>query len=713
MSNNKTTTFKIKGMHCTSCAYNIEKGLKKQNGVKEVSVNYANEQATVTFDENQTSLKSLYKTVHSLGYEPLVVSDTKKEAVEGKKELRRFKGKFFVSVSLTLLLLFGSMAPFAPAILKNPWVQFLLATPVQFWVGLTFYKSAIAALKNRSATMDTLIILGTSTAYGYSIMVTLFRNQIISLGIPTHLYFETSATIITFIFLGKYLEKRAKIQTSTALEKLLHLQPQNAHVIKEGEIIDVPADDLKKSNIILVKPGEKIPADGIILKGYSSIEESMITGESLPVEKTVGNAVYAATINQHSPLEVKVVHVGSETLLSKIIDLVKQAQGSKTKIQALADIVASYFVPTVIILSIITFFVWLFLGTQPSFPRAILSMISVLVVACPCALGLATPTSLTVAIGKAASQGILVKDAQTLEIANKVTTVVFDKTGTITQGRPQVQAFSFLKNISHAEQESVLQIVYAIEKQSTHPLAQAVVAFLQKKEINSKHVLLTSSLNIPGKGIVAQIKSKNIYIGNRTLLLDNGIRMIDDNLLNGEWKHKAYTDIFVAIDKKAVLVFGIADAVRETSAQAVSILKSLGITPVLLTGDIQKVALSIAQKVGISKIKAGVLPAEKEDFISQLKKKGEIVMMVGDGINDAPALALADVSVAMGKGTDVAMATAGATLLRSDLVLIEKLIKLSKATIKNIKQNLFWAFGYNIVLIPVAMARSILFLNWN
>ncbi len=694
----KTLSFHISGMHCASCASNTTRKLNKTSGVISASVNYANEQATVTYDEKRTSTQDLASAVSSLGYTAHIEANEEIAEKERQKELDSLKKKLAVSVVLASILML-SMVPGLPKVFHNPWLLWILATPVQFWAGKRFYQGAISGLKNKTTNMDTLVALGTSVAYFYSAIVTVFGNWFEKYDIETHVYFEASAAIITFILLGKFLEIRAKAQTSSAIKELLGLQAKTALVKRGKDWKKISADKIKTGDVLLVKPGEKIPTDGEIIKGETSINESMITGESLPIAKEKGNKVVGATVNGSGSIEIKATRIGSETMLANIIRLVKEAQGSRPPIQALVDKIASYFVPAVIVTAVVTFSTWMVVGPEPKFLFALVSMINVLIIACPCALGLATPTSLMVGMGKGAKLGILIKDAQALEVANKIEAVVFDKTGTLTEGKPTVKNSVY---IDETKKELILGTLKSVEELSHHPLAEALVSYAQENLSKNKSYKVTNFKDLSGKGVKAKVAKTQVLIGNEKLFEENKIK-IDQNQIIDSLKNKGQTVVLMSLDNKLEAIFSIADTLKQKSKEVVSDLKKSGITPIMLTGDNQQTAQSIAYEVGISEVVAEVLPADKEKTIRNLRNKYQVVAMVGDGINDAPALASADVSIAMGDGTDVAIESAGVTLLRSDISLVPQAISLSKATMKNIKQNLFWAFGYNVLLIPVAM----------
>ncbi|MCA9370119.1 MAG: copper-translocating P-type ATPase [Pseudomonadales bacterium] len=687
-------------MHCASCATNIQRKLRKTDGVTQATVNYANQQATVDFDATKIESAGITQAVSDIGYTAHIGAAASTDIAEKERvaELADLKKKLMVSGVLALTLI-ASMLPGAPEALHNPWLQWALATPVQFWAGKRFYQGAWSGLKNFSANMDTLVALGTSAAYFFSTLVVLFQDWLTSQGVATHVYFEASAAIITFILLGKFLEIRAKAKTSSAIKELLGLQATTAWIKTGADWKQIPLEEVQVGDVLLIKPGKKVPVDGVITKGSSAIDESMVTGESIPVSKQVGDDVIGATINQSGAIQMKATKVGSDTMLATIITLVQQAQGSRPPIQALVDTIASYFVPTVIILSLITFVAWWFFGPEPRFLTALVSMINVLIIACPCALGLATPTSLMVGIGRGAQSGILIKDAQALEIAGKVRVIAFDKTGTLTDGKPEVKQGEYADNGSKKDVDAA---VLAVESLSHHPLAQALVAFTSTK--NKKVQEIAQFKDHAGRGVSATVGTGSVLIGTLSFLTSQKIH-VDPELVAAasDWQKQAQSVVHVAINGTHAAVYGIADSVKESSRSVISALQKMRITPVMVTGDNKHTAESIAKQLGIKEVRSEVLPADKEHFIRQLRKKYGGVAMVGDGINDAPALAAADVSIAMGGGTDVAIESAGITLLRSDISLVPTALDLSKKTMTNIKQNLFWAFAYNVILIPVGM----------
>jgi len=703
-NNNQSTTFHISGMHCASCAANIQRKLAKTPGILEATVNYANEQANVELDPAQVSHTQIEKVVQSIGYTAHLQTGDSHHTVdlsdqERKAELNLLKSKLMVSGVLSGLLVL-SMLPELPVLFSNPWFLWLLATPVQFWAGRGFYQGAWSALKNKTASMDTLVVLGTSVAYFYSVFATFFSDWLMSIGIDPHVYFEAAAVIIFFILLGKFLEIRAKGQTSEAIKKLIGLQPAQAHLWRDNQWITVAVSEVQVGDRLLIKPGEKIPVDGQLLEGESAVDESMITGESMPVVKAKGDVLIGATLNTTGSLEMKATKVGSGTMLAQIIQLVGKAQGSRPPIQKLVDLIAAYFVPIVLILATVTFVVWMIFGPQPPLIWALVSMINVLIIACPCALGLATPTSLIVGVGKGAELGILIKDAESLEIANKIGAIVFDKTGTLTEGKPRVQDY---KIFTQGKQE-VFAIVAAVEERSHHPLAQAIFSFIDERYPKILMPKVDQFKDISGKGVVAVVDNKQIAIGNAGLMAQLNIKMTDTTLSwLSNWQDHGQTGVLVAVEEKMVAILAVADSLREESKKVVQKLIKMRVVPIMLTGDHARTAQVIAGQLGIEQFEAEVLPQDKEQAIRRLRKKYGLVAMIGDGINDAPALAAADVGIAMGSGTDVAIESAGITLLRSDIGLVPVAIKLSQATMNNIRQNLAWAFGYNILLIPVAM----------
>lgn len=697
-------TFPIRGMHCASCVRVLEKALSRVGGVKEASVNLASEKATVTYDDAQCTPEQMESAVSGVGYKALVegeVIDEEKEKVEKQKELKSLRNKVIVSLIIGALIFWGGfpgLANYAPIFLKNFWVQLLLATPVQFWAGWVFYRATIPALKHRTANMDTLVAIGTTVAFLYSAFVTFFPNVVMDLGLTAMPYFDVATIVIGLILLGRYFEARAKGQTSEAIKKLIGLQAKTARVVRGGKDVDVPIEQVVIGEVIRVRPGEKIPVDGILLKGESSVDESMITGESIPVEKQKGDTVVGATINKTGTFTYKASKIGQDTMLAQIIKLVQEAQGSKAPIQRIADLISSYFVPIVIMLAIATFATWYIFGPNPALLFALLNTVAVLIIACPCAMGLATPTAIMVGTGKAAEKGILIKDAESLEIAHKVNTIIFDKTGTLTKGKPEV---TDIVQVGKMSKDEILRLSSSIEKGSEHSLAEAIVKKAEDEKIN---VMAVSKFKaIAGHGVEGTVNKKQIYFGNRRLmekekiLLGSHIEQIEKLENDGK------TVMMLGVDGKLVGLVAVADTIKESARDGVRALLKKGIEVVMITGDNQRTARAIASKLGLTRVLSEVLPDQKEAEVRKIQAEGKIVAMVGDGINDAPALAAADIGIAMGTGTDVAIEAADITLINKDLKSVASAIELSKKTMRTIKINLFWAFGYNILLIPVAM----------
>lgn len=702
---NTKKTFSIKGMHCASCVLVLEKSLKGVEGVSQANVNLATEKATVEYDPNKVTDKELASAVSNVGYQALINEELQsedQERIQKQKELAALKKKVILSLIFGGLILWGSFPGLmntAPKLLQNFWLQFLLATPIQFWVGWEFYRGAISSLKHRTANMDTLVAIGTTVAYVYSAFVILLPDVVRRIGIEATPYFDVATIIIGLILLGRYFEAKAKAGTSEAIKKLIGLQAKTARILKDGKELDIPISDVIIGDIIRVRPGEKVPVDGIILDGESSIDESMLTGESIPVDKMKDDTVVGATINKTGTFTFRATKVGSDTMLAQIIKLVQEAQGSKAPIQRLADLVSSYFVPAVIILAIATFIVWYDFGPSPALLFALLNIVAVLIIACPCAMGLATPTAIMVGTGKGAEHGILIKDAESLEIAHKVNTIIFDKTGTLTKGKPEVT--NIVVAIPNLTENEALSLAASLEKGSEHSLAESIVAEAEKREL--KFVSISQFKAIPGHGVESMTEGKKVVLGNRKLMIRENIDISKSNTIIEELENEGKTVMMLGLENKLIALIAVADVVKETAKSGIASLKKLGIEPVMITGDNKRTAQAIAKLVGIENVLAEILPDQKEAEVKKVQAMGKVVAMVGDGINDAPALAAADIGIAMGTGTDVAIEAADITLINKDLKSVAAAIILSKKTMRTIKQNLFWAFGYNIILIPVAM----------
>ncbi|MGE5586904.1 MAG: heavy metal translocating P-type ATPase [Clostridia bacterium] len=694
----KKADLRLMGMSCASCASRIERSLKVLPGVASASVNFAAEKATVEYDPLKVTILDMTKAVADLGYDAIEStdengSDSEKARREREVKVLRF---FFASAAILSLplvaFMFGDVFGLpVPGFLRNKLFQFALATPVQFIIGYQFYRGSYHALKARSANMDVLIAMGTSAAYFYSVAATFF--------IEGDTYYETSSVIITLIILGRLLEAIAKGRTSEAIKKLMGLRAKTARVIREGREVEIPVEDVEIGDLILVRPGEKIPTDGIVKEGHSSVDESMITGESIPVDKGPGDTVIGATINKYGVFRFEASKVGKDTVLAQIIKLVEEAQGSKAPIQRLADLISAHFVPAVGVMALLTFGTW-YLSTG-DFASALINMTAVLVIACPCALGLATPTAIMVGTGKGAEHGILIKGGEYLEKAHKIDTIVLDKTGTITKGTPEVTDTISLKE--EILPEEILRIAAAAERGSEHPLGVAIVEHVTTLGLEFGEPESFEAL--PGRGIRARVEGEPVLLGNMRLMMENKIasgnaRRLSDMVTSLE--DQGRTVMILALDGEAVGVIGLADTIKEHSAEAITELKQMGVKVVMITGDNRRTAEAIAKKVGIDQVLAEVMPEHKAREVENLKARGRIVGMVGDGINDAPALATADIGIAIGTGTDVAVEAADITLMRGDLLGVVDCIRLSRKAMSIIKQNLFWAFAYNTLGIPIA-----------
>jgi Cu+-exporting ATPase len=708
-------------MSCASCANNIEDAIRSVPGVDACSVNFGAEQATVTYDPNKTDVATIQNAVDAAGYsaqpmqEDMLAADDDAERQARQAENRELTRKVWVSGIISAILVIGSLPAmlglslgFIPMWLHNPWLQLVLTAPVQFWCGASFYVNAWKALKRHTATMDTLVALGTGVAYIYSLFPTFFPQWFIVQGLNPDVYYEPAAVIITLILLGRLLENRAKGQTSEAIRKLVGLQARTARVIRNDQEVDVPVAEVVLGDIILVRPGEKLPVDGEIVEGASTIDESMVTGESVPVKKQSGDEVIGATINKTGSFKFRATRVGKDTFLAQIVKLVQQAQGSKAPIQRLADRVTGWFVPAVIAIAIATFIIWF--NIMGNVTMALITTVGVLIIACPCALGLATPTSIMVGTGKGAENGILIKGAESLELAHKLQTIVLDKTGTITQGKPTVTDFVTVNGTANSNELKLLRLAASVERNSEHPLAEAVVQYTR-----SQGVELTEAREfeaVAGSGVQGYASDRLVQIGTHRWMNELGI---DTSQLQQQWDRLEYlgkTAIWIAVDGTVQGIMGISDAVKPFSAQAIRTMQQMGLEVVMLTGDNRRTAQVIAREVGIKRVFAEVRPDQKAAQVESLQVEGKIVAMVGDGINDAPALAQAHVGIAIGTGTDVAIAASDITLISGDLQSIVTAIQLSRATIRNIKQNLFFAFIYNVAGIPIAAGILFPFFGW-
>ncbi|PHJ58735.1 cation-transporting ATPase PacS [Nostoc linckia z18] len=770
MPNMDTLTLKLRGMSCAACANNVEKAIRSVRGVIDCNVNFGAEQAAINYDRSLTNLEQIQGAIAAAGYssyslsEEILSQEDDAEIATRQAKQRELFLKVTVGGVISSFLFLGSLPmmigvnlPFIPSFLENPWLQLVLTTPVVFWCGGSFYRNGWKAFKRHTATMDTLIALGTSAAYLYSLFITVFPGFFIAQGLVPHVYYEVAAIVITLILLGRLLENRAKGQTSEAIRKLMGLQARDARVIRNGVEVDVPIAEVKINDVILVRPGEKIPVDGEIIAGVSTVDEAMVTGESLPVKKQPGDEVIGATINGAGAFQFRATRVGKDTFLAQIVKLVQQAQGSKAPIQRLADRVTGWFVPAVIAIAIATFIIWFsFTG---NLTLATMTTVGVLIIACPCALGLATPTSVMVGTGKGAENGILIKGADSLELAHKIQTIVLDKTGTLTVGKPTVTDFVTVNGTADGNELKVLQLAATVERNSEHPLASAVVRYAESQEVNlveaNNFQAMPSASHFvanAGSGVQAIVSDRLVQIGTQRWLTELGINTKALQQYKDTWEAAGKTVILIAVDGEIEAVMGIADALKPSSAAAVKALQKLGLEVVMLTGDNQKTAEAIAQQVGITRVFAEVKPDRKAAIIQSLQQemakrtrghgdtgtRGQmdrnnsftvsprlplpaspplptphsIVAMVGDGINDAPALAQADVGIAIGTGTDVAIAASDITLISGDLQGIVTAIQLSRATINNIRQNLFFAFIYNVIGIPIAAGILFPIFGW-
>jgi Cu2+-exporting ATPase len=698
-NNTSRQSFPVLEMTCAACAVSVESMLKNTPGVTEATVNYANQSAFVEYDTSKATISDLQQAVRSIGYD-LVIDTEDPQAIKEAAQHKQYEAvksrtiwSSILAVPVVIMGMFFMDMPY------GNYISMVLTAYVVFYFGRNFFINAWKQARHGKANMDTLVALSTGIAFVFSVFNTFFPEFWHNRGLHAHVYYEAAAVVIAFISLGKLLEEKAKSNTSSALKKLMGLQPKTVRVLVDGEEFEWPIATVKAGNIIMVRPGEKIPVDGQVVNGISFVDESMISGEPIAVEKKNGDQVFAGTINQKGSFQFEAQKVGADTFLSQIIKMVQEAQGSKAPVQKLVDKMAGIFVPVVIGISILTFIIWIIFGGDNAFTHALLTSITVLVIACPCALGLATPTAIMVGVGKGAENNILIKDAESLELAHQVNVIILDKTGTITEGKPIVT--DMLWAYGDLAFNQYKDLLYSIEVKSEHPMAQAIVE--QLKENKGQSFTLDFFESITGKGVEARSKGISYYLGNEKLMADKKI-VITDALHQQvtEWQASAKTVVYFADEHQILSIMAIADKIRESSKEAIATLQNKGIEVYMLTGDHQQTAKSVAQQVGLKHFKAEVLPGEKAEFVKQLQTQGKVVAMVGDGINDSQALAQADVSIAMGKGSDIAMDVAKMTLITSDLNVIPKALNLSTKTVKTIRQNLFWAFIYNIIGIPLA-----------
>src|SRR3989344_3098283 len=734
----ETVSIKALGMDSPHCAMIVEGALKKLSGIQNIDIDFTNQRVKIVFNSKTLTIGDIFKVIADAGYKPIEEEGEAeemmdKEKIEREKQVKILKRKLVVGSTLSVFIFLGSFPQLTKTLadwtriyaeilklLSSHWVLLIFTTPVQFWVGWQFYAGLKLLVKYRTADMNTLIAIGTLAAYFYSAAVTIFPEFFISGGTEPAIYFDTSAIIIVLILLGKYLETLMKGRASEAIKKLVGLQPKTAKVLKDGKEIEMPVNDVRVGDLIVVRPGEKVPVDGKITEGESEVDESMVTGESMPVHKTIGGAVIGSTVNKFGTFTFEATKIGKDTVLSQIIKMVEEAQGSKAPIQRLADLISSYFVPIVIGIAVMVFGVWFFFGPAPAFNFALINFVAVLIIACPCALGLATPMAIMISSGSAATKGILVKDAASLEIANKIDTVILDKTGTLTQGKPQLTDIIAFDNEHRVE---ILNFAASLEQRSEHPLAQAILQYAASLDQKSSHSLDTAIMDeatkekvelyaledfkaISGKGLrgLLQVNNQKIeaYLGNRALVADVGLDISPHEETMKKLENEGKTVMVLVVDKKIKGALAVADVLKKESIEAVRALKKNNIDVWMLTGDNDRTARAIAAEVGIDNIMSEVLPDKKSEKVRELQDEGKIVAMIGDGINDAPALTQAHIGIAMGEGTDIAMESANITLMRGDLMLIPEVIRISKRTMRIIKQNLFWAFFYNIAFIPVA-----------
>jgi len=693
--------FSVRGMTCAACAGAVERALKELYGVLSVSVNLAAEKASVQYIPTIVGFGDFKRIVKEAGYdaEQPGAEFVDSERIHREKEYRQLRKQFSISAALSIPILLGNMLPVP--VLSSWYVLFALATPVQFWSGMRFHRAALSALRHGTTNMNTLISIGTNAAYIYSAAAVFAPWLFFAGGIAPQVYFDTSAAIVTLILLGRLLEARAKGKTSEAIRRLMGLQAKTATVVRGGGELEVLIEEVAAGDIVVVRPGGRIPVDGIVVSGYSTVDESMLTGESLPVEKYEGDTLFSGTVNKTGSFRLRALKIGRDTALAQIVRLVEAAQGSKAPIQRLADKIASFFVPIVLGIAVLTFLIWFIAGPRPSFAPALMNFIAVLIIACPCSLGLATPTAIMVGTGKGAENGILIRDAEALELSHKIEVVVLDKTGTITKGEPEVLDIFPADGIAP---DTVLKIAAAAEKLSEHPLGKAIVKKAAQKGVDIAEPLDFTAM--PGGGIKARVVvdggEAEVFIGNDRTLRAEGFDLSPVIKSASHEAARGRTPVFVAADKKMIGVLSIADAIKDGSPEAIKELYSMGIEVIMMTGDHRSTAEAIAKEVGIDKFFADVLPGQKVEILKKIKTRGRVTAMVGDGINDAPALAEADVGIAIGTGTDIAIEASGLTLIKGHLKSVADAIRLSRLTIMTIKQNLFWAFFYNAIGIPVA-----------
>jgi len=712
-----TQQLQLTGMSCAACAGAVERSIRGVPGVEACTVNFAAEQATVNFDERTTSVARIQQAVSDAGYGANLFDETAPmgdqadaDQAQRRQHQRQLTWRVALGGVVSIILVIGHMPmmlgihlPWIPSLLHNPWLQLILTIPVMVWCGQSFFVGAWKGLRHGRSDMNTLVALGTGAAFAYSLFATVFPGVLVAQGIEPVVYYEAAAVIITLVLLGRLLESRAKGHTSDAIRKLIGLQVKTARVIRHGEPVDIPLEQVQVGDTVLVRPGEKVPVDGQVLSGESSVDESMVTGESLPVTKQPGDDVIGATLNKSGQFTFRAKRVGRDTVLAQIVQLVQQAQGSKAPIQRLADQITGWFVPTVLVIALITFAVWFILTRN--IVLALFTSISVLIIACPCALGLATPTSIMVGTGKGAENGILIRDAESLERAHRIQTLVLDKTGTLTQGQPEVTNFRALRGTAQGNELKLLRLAAALEQRSEHPLAEAVVNYARSQDLSTAEINrmeVEQFQAVSGAGVEGRISDRQVQLGIGQWLQELGLDVSPLMATAQAWEQEAKTTVWMAVDGQVDAIFAIADALKPSSAAAVNQLKRMGLEVVMLTGDNPQTAHAIADQAGIQRVIAKVRPDQKAEEVKALQLQGQFVAMVGDGINDAPALAQADVGVAIGTGTDIAMAASDITLISGDLHGIAAAIQLSRATMRNIRQNLFFAFIYNVIGIPVA-----------